>query len=176
MLVLATRRLFSTRNDPQRAVEGAEHTLELLAAAHDVTRCGDHAVSTLSAPKPWVLLDPINREFAGAAENRKYRAIFEEIDGVITPFAGSDLAAIETENAIKLTPAEGNLACGGGRSKLAPAPRARFDFAECHAAPPLSLKFHCRFMIAPDGCAGKGFAAGRRRSAKARVERALRHF
>jgi hypothetical protein len=125
-----------------------------------VTGCRNHAIGTLPPSEARVLLDPVDGEFTSKAENGKHRAILEEIEGVITPLAGSDLTAVETENAVKLAPAKGNLASGGGRANLAPAPRARFDFAECHAAPPLSLKLHGRIMIAPDGCAGKGACHG----------------
>ncbi|HXD14363.1 MAG TPA: hypothetical protein VNU65_09305, partial [Xanthobacteraceae bacterium] len=68
------------------------------------------------------------------------------------------------ENAVKLAPAESNLACGDGRAQLAPAKHARFSFAECHAAPPVSLKLHGRFMIAPDAGVGKGLARAKVRA------------
>src|SRR5262245_28490356 len=108
-----------------------------MAAAQDVPGCRDDAVGALPARQAGILFDPVNRKFGGAAEDRKDGAIFEEIDGVIAPFTGRNLAAVETENAIKLAAVERHLACGGGRAHLAPAPRARLDFAEVHAAPPL---------------------------------------
>src|SRR5271157_2916679 len=121
-----------------------------------MTRCRDDAVGALSTSKPRVFFDPVDGKFAGATENGKHRAISKEIDGVVTPFAGSDLAAVQIENSVTLAPAEGNLAGGGGRAYLAPAPLARFDFAECHTAPPCHRSF--TIMIAPDGCGGKGLA------------------
>src|SRR5580658_1925855 len=114
-----------------------------------MARGRNHAVGALLASKARILLDTVNGKFGGAPEHGKYRAIFQEIDGVVAPFTRGDLAAVETENAVKLAPAEGYLGCGGGRAYLAPAPRARLDFAECHAAPPslrwklVSLKLHC---------------------------------
>src|SRR5271170_2728915 len=148
----------SAGDHAKRAVERAEYAIKLLAAAQNVTGRRDYAVGALPASKPRILLDAINGEFAGAAENGEHSPVLEKIDGVITPLAGGDLAAVKAENAVKLAPAEGDLACGGGRAQLAPAKHARFSFAECHAAPPVSLKLHGRFMIAPDARVGKRFA------------------
>src|SRR5580700_8625195 len=104
----------------------------------------NHAVGALAPAEPRIFLDAVDGNLRGAAENRKHRAVFEKIDGVITPFAGGDHAAVKAENAVELTPAEGHHTRGGGRSKLAPAPRARFDFADIHPAPPLSSSLHDR--------------------------------
>ena len=106
----------SAGDDAKRAIERTQHPVELVAAAQDVTRCRNDAVGALPAAEPRILLDPVNGEFAGPAENRKHRAVFEEIDGVIAPFARGDFAPVKTENAVKLSPAEGDLACGGGRA------------------------------------------------------------
>src|SRR5580704_17383807 len=96
----------------------------------------NHAEGALAAAEFRVLLDAVDRNFAGAAENRKYRAVFQEIDCVITPLAGGDLAAIKAKDAVELAPAESHFACGGVRTLLAPAPPAWIDLAEVHAAPP----------------------------------------
>ena len=116
----------------------AQHAIELVAAAHDQAGRRNHAVGALAARQPRIFLDAVDRDFRGAAEHREHRAVLEKIDGVIAPFAGGDHAAVEAENAVELAPVEGHLTGGGGRSKLAPAPLARFDFADVHAAPPLS--------------------------------------
>src|SRR6516225_5878336 len=118
-----------------------------------------HAVGALTAGAARTLLDAVDREFAGAAKNGKHRAVFEEIDSVVAPLAGGDLAAVETENPVEFAPTEGDLDCGGGRANLAPAQRARFSVAEFHAAPP-SSKFRSAVMIAPDERAGKGLTRG----------------
>src|SRR5262249_16017351 len=143
---------------PQRAVEGAEHAVKLLPAAQDVTGRGDHAVRALTAGDARAFLDAVDREFDGAAENGKHGPVFEEIDCVVAPFAGGDLAAVEAEIAVKLTTAESDFACGGGHTNLAPAQRARFSIAEFHTAPPVSLKLRYGVMIAPDGRDGKSLA------------------
>jgi hypothetical protein len=129
-------------------VERAQHALELAAAAQDQAGRGNHAVGALTALEPRIFLDAVDRDLAGMTKHRKHRAVVEEINCVIAPLAGRDLAAIETKNAIKFAPAEGNLA-GAGGTQLAPAPgppvalaamgtpqHARFDFAGDHAAPP----------------------------------------
>src|SRR6202049_3289119 len=103
-----------------------------MAAAQDVPGRRNDAVGALAPPEPWVFLDAVDRDFRGAAENRKHRAVHQKIDCVITPLAGSNHAAVEAKNAVELPPAEGHFIRGGGRSKLAPAPRARFDFADIY--------------------------------------------
>jgi len=52
-------------------------------------------IRTLAARKLWIFLDSVDRHFAGAAEHRKYGAIFQEVDCVVTPLAGSDFAPIQ---------------------------------------------------------------------------------
>src|SRR5580704_3377882 len=152
-----------TRDQTHRPVERTKHTLELMAAAQDMTGCRNDAVRALPARQAGILFDPVNREFGGASENGKDGAVFQKIDRVVPPFTRCDLTAVETENAVKLAPAKSNFACGGGRAHLAPAPRARLDFANGHAAPPLpkppSWKLHYTFMIAPDRCGGKSLSA-----------------
>ena len=121
-----------------------------MAAAQDMTGCRNDAVGALPALQARIFLDPVNGEFGGAAENGKHGAVFQKIDRVVPPFTGCDFAAVETENAVKLAPAESNFACGGGRAHLAPAPRARLDFADGHAAPPLSKLLHGSFTTLHD--------------------------
>src|SRR5208282_3841542 len=75
-------------DDPERAVERAEHAVELPASAQDMAGCRDDAVGALPTSEPWIFFDPVDGKFAGTTENGKHRAIPEEIDGVITPFAG----------------------------------------------------------------------------------------
>src|ERR1700733_14065138 len=136
----ALNKILSAGRDPQRTAERAEHAVELLAAAQDMTGGRDHAKGTLAAALFRVFLDPVDRNFAGAAKNRKYRAIFQKIDCVITPLAGGDLAAIKAKNAVELPPAESHFACGGVRTLLAPAPPAWIDLAEIHTAPPSVMR------------------------------------
>ena len=90
------RKLASTRHHAERTIERAEHAVELMAAAHDMASGRNHAIGALAAAEFRVLLDPVNRHLRGPAEHRKHGAIFEEIDCVITPFAGGDFAAVET--------------------------------------------------------------------------------
>src|SRR6202790_5482971 len=150
------------RHHAQRAVERAEHAVEFLTAAHDVPGGRNHAEGPLAAAELWILLDAVDRHFRGAAENRKHRAVFEEIDGVITPFAGGDFASIEPQSAVKFAPAERHFAGGGVRTMLAPAPRAWIGIAEIHTAPPLLLDWcHQSFMIAPERTGGKPFLRGK---------------
>src|SRR4051794_4594614 len=86
----------------QRLVDRAQHRIELVATAHDQPGGRDHAEGALAARQLRVLLDTVKRGFRGAAEYRKYRTVFQKIDGVIAPFAGRDLAAIKVENALEL--------------------------------------------------------------------------
>src|SRR5262249_47235649 len=105
-----------------------------------------------------VLFNAIDRHLGRAAEHGEHRPVLEEVDSVVAPFAGSDLATVQTENAVELAPVEGHPAYGGGgRSTpgLAPVELARLDFAVAHAAPPTRDKW-ITIMIAPDTDMGKG--------------------
>src|SRR5581483_4821814 len=104
---------------------------------------GNHAISALAACETGIFLDPVDRHFRRAPEHREYRPIAQEIDGVIAPFAGGYLAAIEIEDAVEFAAGEGDLLDGGdGRHRariFAPAGLARFGIAgpKAHAAPPM---------------------------------------
>src|SRR3981081_2119885 len=122
----------SPRHHAQRPIERAQHAVKLVAAAHDQAGRGDHAIGALAARQALTLLDAVDRDFAGPAKNGKHRAVFEKVDGVIAPFAGGDLAAIEAENAVELTPVERHSGCGGERDNtrgLAPVKLAWFGIA-----------------------------------------------
>ena len=112
-----------------------------MAAAHDQAGRRDHAIGALPAREARALFDAVDRDSAGPAKNGKHRAVFEEIDGVIAPLAGGDLAAIEAQDAVEFAPVECHSA-GGGESNdtcgLAPVQLAWFDIAwpNGHGAPP----------------------------------------
>src|SRR5262249_17849618 len=75
----------------------------------------------------------------GAAKHGEDRAVLEEVDGVVTPFAGGNLAAVKAENAVELAPVESDSACGGEGQRapgLAPMELARLGIAVAHPAPP----------------------------------------
>src|SRR4029079_1167180 len=96
--------------------------------------------------------------FRGAAEHRENRAVFEKVDGVISPLAGCDLPSIQIENTIELATAECHLTYGGWCSAYrgtTPEGLAGVNFAgtERHAAPPLLWLT----MIAPAAMDGKHF-------------------
>src|SRR5262249_57505412 len=90
-----------------------------MAAAHDQTCRRDHAIGALPARELRTFLDAVDRNFGGAAEHGEDRAVLEEVDSVVTPFAGGDLAAVKAENAVELAPVEGDSA-GGGEGQRAP--------------------------------------------------------
>src|SRR5437764_945412 len=126
-----------SRHQPQRLVDRAQHAVELVSPLDDEARRRDHAVDALLAREFWIFFDSVERDFGGTAEDRKNRAVSQEIDRVITPFAGCDHAAVQAENAVELAAAESDLAGDGACSAgLAPALLARIGFAESHAAPP----------------------------------------
>src|SRR4029079_13238131 len=141
-----------------QTVDRSQHTIEFVAAPHDQTGRRNHAIGTLSARQFRILFDAIERHFRGAAEQRENRAVFEEVDGVISPLAGCDFAPIQIENAIELAAAESHLTYGGGgRADRGTTPEelAGVNFAgtERHAAPPLLWPI----MIALTGIDGKHF-------------------
>src|SRR4051794_26125696 len=77
-----------------------------MAAAQDQAGGGDHAVGALLARQPRILLDAVDRHFGSAAEDREHRAVFQEIDRVVTPFAVGDHASIEIEDTIEFETVE----------------------------------------------------------------------
>src|SRR5664279_4985149 len=127
-----------------------------MTAAHDQAGRRNDAVGALAARQLRIFLEAVERNLGGAAEHREHRAIFHEVDGVIAPFAGGDLAAIKIENAIELAAAECDVLGGGWATCRGSAPEglARIDIAgtERHAAPPFP-----RPMIAPGAAHRKGF-------------------
>src|SRR5689334_14006527 len=102
-----------------------------MSAPDDEPGGGDEAVGALAARQTGVLLDSIDRDFRGPAENRKHGPVLEEINGVVAPLAGGDLAAIKVENAVELASAEGHAARGdtGRAGAVAPLEFAWFDVA-----------------------------------------------
>src|SRR5882724_4070322 len=113
----ANRRIYDMRsrigewlqlNQRQLAVDHQQHAVEFMAAAQDQAGRRDHAVHALLAREPRVFLDAIERDFGGAAEYRKHRAVLQEIDGVISPFAVGDHAPVEVQDAIEFEAVEGN--------------------------------------------------------------------
>src|SRR5262249_51879563 len=129
----------SGRHDAERPIDRPQHGVKLVAAAHDQTGRGDDAVGALPARELWTFLDTVNWNFRSAAEHGKYRAVLQEIDRVIAPFAGGNFATIEAENAVELAPVEGHSGWGGeGRSSggFAPVELARLSIAVAHSAPP----------------------------------------
>src|ERR1041384_2696137 len=79
---------YSGRDELQRFVDRAQHILELMAALDDEPGRRDDAVGALLARETRILLDPVERNLGRAPENRKHRAVLEEVDRVITPLAG----------------------------------------------------------------------------------------
>src|SRR5262245_10980868 len=109
-----------------------------MAPTYDHAGRRTHAIGALPARELRAFLDAIDRNFGGAAEHGKHRAVLQKINGIVTPFAGGDLTAIEAENAVELAPVESHSAYGDeGRSRsLAPMQLARLSIAAAHSAPP----------------------------------------
>src|SRR5208337_1313641 len=102
---------------------------------HDETGCRHDAVGSLAARELRAFLDTVDRNLAGAAKDGEHRAIPEEVDCIVPPFAGGNLAAVEAEYAIELAPVESHAGRGGGRRsgrRLAPVKLARFSIAIAH--------------------------------------------
>src|ERR1700684_3700724 len=104
----------------ERTIERAEHAVEFVAAPQDMAGGRNDAIGALPAAETGVFLDAVDRHFRSAAENRKHRAIFEEIDGVITPLAGGDFASVEPQDAVQFASAKGYLSGGGGSRGFSP--------------------------------------------------------
>src|SRR6201987_4722790 len=156
--------IMSAHHYPQRAVKRAEHPIQLLASTQDVSGRRNNAVGAMAARQLGIFFDAVDRNFAGAAEHRENRAIFEEIDGVIAPLAGRNLAAIKPQEPVELAAAERHFVSGDARTMLVPAPRAWIDFAEIHGGASCLIEpdpqahvhpCHLCVMIAPEPRGGK---------------------
>src|SRR6267142_3718438 len=101
-----------------------------MAALQDQAGDRHDAEDALASRQLRVFLDAIDRHFRGPAEHREHRPVLQEIDGIVAPFAGGHLATIEPEDALELSPAEGDLVAGSEERKgFAPARLAGFGFA-----------------------------------------------
>ena len=137
-----------TADHRQRLVDDAQDAIQFVTAAQDVAGGGDHAVGALALLELRIFFDAIQRHFRGAAEHRKHRAVFQEVDGVIAPFAGCDHAAVQVENAVEFAAVESDLIekiHGGARTShrgSTPGELAGIDIAgtDTHAAPPFVIK------------------------------------
>src|SRR5207248_2802724 len=153
----AAARVRSTRHHAEGAIDCAQHAFELVSAAHDETGGRDHAVRTLPARQLGRFFDAVDGNFRRAPKHGKHGAILEEIDRVVPPLAGSDLAAVKAEDAIELAPIEAHaVRRGGGRSGggLAPMDLTRVSIAVTHATPP-PRDGSMRVMIARETHGGK---------------------
>src|SRR5204862_6875283 len=52
--------------------------------------------------QPRVFFDAKERYLAGAAEYREHRLLPPEVDGIVAPLAGRDLASVEIEDLVEL--------------------------------------------------------------------------
>src|SRR5262245_56821944 len=110
-----------------------------MASAYDQAGRRDHAIGALPARELRAFLNAVDRNLGGAAEHGKHRAVLQKINGIVTTFAGGDLATIEAKNAVEFAPVESHSAYGdeGHTSgSLAPMRRARLSIAAAHSAPP----------------------------------------
>src|SRR5258706_15463321 len=87
-----------------------------MATAQDQAGGRNHAIGALLACQPRIFLDAVDRNFGSAPEHRKDRAVFQEIDGVIAPFAVGNHSPVQIENAAELETIERYPArqCSGG--------------------------------------------------------------
>jgi hypothetical protein len=99
-----------------RVVDRPQHPVEFMPAPKDQSSRRHDAVSTLPLRQPGIFFDAIDGDFGSPAEDRKHRAVLQEVDSVIPPFAFGDLASVKTKNAAKLAPVEGHLS-GHGLSR-----------------------------------------------------------
>ena len=94
---------FSVRQGPEQLlVEDFEHLGQFMAALEHQPAGRDHGILALACAQSGPFLHPEQRHFAGAAENREHRRLFQEIHGIIAPFPGRDHAAIHGQNAVEL--------------------------------------------------------------------------
>src|SRR5215831_12601473 len=88
---------------PLGALKHGEHPNKVVAALEDEAGGRHDAVGALSPRQPRMLLDAVKGYFAGVAEGTEHCLVAPEIDGVVAPFAGGDLAAVEIEDGAQLS-------------------------------------------------------------------------
>ncbi len=125
------------------------------AAAHDQAGRRDDAVGALPPREPGIFFNAVDRKFRSAAEDRENRAVPQEVDGIVTPFAGRHLAAVETEDASSSRRSNVTRLAGARRRRLPLRPRGagsvRYRRSSCGA----SFRDGVRAMIAPERRHGK---------------------
>ena len=130
-------------DQPEPAVEDAQHVAEVVAALQDQAGRGDDRIGALPARKSRLLDDAVERHFGGAAEDREDRLLAELVDGVVAPLAVGDLAAIDLQDLVEFPRLKRIGASvvfrliGGGRSSCARPPKGSLSSPSL-MAPPLS--------------------------------------
>src|ERR1700761_582602 len=77
-----------------------------MTAFQDKPTGSNDAVLSLFGAELGPLLDSEQRHLAGPAKNRKNSNLFQEIQGVIAPFAGGDHPAIDGKDSVELAAVE----------------------------------------------------------------------
>src|SRR6201992_2758135 len=102
----ALLRMRLSSNHRQLAIDDQQHTVEFVAAAQDQPGRRYHAVHALLARQPRIFCDAVDRDCGGPAKHREHRAVFEEIDRIVTPLAIGDHAPVEIQNSTELETVE----------------------------------------------------------------------
>jgi hypothetical protein len=84
-----------------------------VAPLEDDAGCRNHLVGALLAGKRGDLLHAVERHLAGAPKDGEHGAVFQVVDGVVTPFPLGDLAAIDLQDEIELASMKRDLARNG---------------------------------------------------------------
>ena len=110
-----------------------------VAAFEDRSGCRDQCVGALSAGKPRLLDDTVERYFRRAPEYRKHGALAQVVDGIVAPFAVGDAAAVNLENLVEFGAIEADrcsgllrLSAGGQGDQGRPAAGGLFVFSLDH--------------------------------------------
>src|SRR5665213_1650600 len=93
----------------QLLVEDLQHLRQVGTALENHPARRDHAILALAGPQPGAFLDTEQGIFGGAAKDREHRPLVQEIQRIVAPFAGSDHAAIDGQDAIEFGTVESNL-------------------------------------------------------------------
>src|SRR5262249_49105654 len=115
----------SYRLKPQVSFKHAQHAGKIVAALEDEAGRRHHAVGALASGEPRVLLYAVKRHLAGMAKGAEYGLFAAEIDGIVAPFPGGDLAAVKIEDRAQLGARKENSAGNGGMGESVAAIDAR---------------------------------------------------
>ena len=97
-----------------------------MAAFEHAARSGDHGIGALTSCKRRILDDSVEGNFGRAPEYGEHRAVLQELDRIVAPFAGGDHTPVKMQDSVELAPLESDPAWRLGAAAASAAARERY--------------------------------------------------